>query len=149
MRISKKTQYALRGILELALRNTGQPVKTHDIANAQGISPRFLEVILNELKHGGFVESRRGNEGGYMLARNAKNLTVGEIIEYVEGRISVAPDESEKANRNVAFAGDDAFKQLWQKVNSAVSAVCDGTTFAKLVELERAKREASVPNYFI
>ncbi|MHC4807793.1 MAG: RrF2 family transcriptional regulator, partial [Planctomycetota bacterium] len=92
MRISKKCRYALRAIFELALRDSGQPVKIHEIAGAQNVPPRFLEVILNELRHAGFVDSRRGNGGGYMLARDAKDLTVGEVIEYIQGPISVAPD---------------------------------------------------------
>ena len=79
MRISKKCQYALRAVFELASRNNNEPVKTHDIARSQRISPRFTEVILNELKHGGFVESKRGNVGGYLLARSPDDLTVKEM----------------------------------------------------------------------
>lgn len=148
MKISKKCQYALKAVLELAQRNPGEPVKTHDIADAQRISPRFMEIILNELKHGGFVESRRGNEGGYMLARDPKALTVGEVIEYIQGAISVAP-EAVKANRGTAFFGNEAFKKLWQEVNSVVSEVCGNKTFADMVEFEQAEREKRVPNYYI
>ena len=148
MKISKKCQYALKAVLELAWRNPGKPVKTHDIADAQRISPRFMEIILNELKHGGFVESRRGNEGGYMLARDPKALTIREVIEYIQGTISVAP-ETVKANRDTAFFGNEAFKELWQEVNSAVSEVCGNKTFADMVELEQADREKRVPNYCI
>lgn len=148
MKISKKCQYALKAILELAWRNPGEPIKTHDIANAQRISPRFTEIILNELKHGGFVESRRGNEGGYMLARDPKALTVREVIEYIQGAISVAP-EAVKDNEDTAFFGNEAFKELWQEVNSAVSEVCGSKTFADMVEFEQAKREKCVPNYCI
>ena len=148
MKISKKCQYALKAVLELAWRNPGKPVKTHDIADAQRISPRFMEIILNELKHGGFVESRRGNEGGYMLARDPKALTIREVIEYIQGAISVAP-ETVKANGDTAFFGNEAFKKLWQEVNSAVSEVCGNKTFADMVEFEQAKREKCVPNYCI
>ena len=148
MKISKKCQYALKAVLELARRNPSEPVKTHDIADAQRISPRFMEIILNELKHGGFVESRRGNEGGYKLARDPKALTVREVIEYIQGAISVAP-EAIKANRGTAFFGKEAFKKLWQEVNSAVSEVCGNKTFADMVEFEQAEREKRVPNYCI
>lgn len=148
MRISKKCQYALDAVFELASRNTGKPVKIRDIADAQGISPRFLEVILNQLKHGGFVESRRGNDGGYMLARDARGLTIGEVIEYIQGPISVAAD-AVKVNGGTTFFGNEAFKKLWQEVNNAVSEICDTKTFADLVEFERAKRDACVPNYII
>ncbi len=148
MKISKKCQYALKAILELARRNTGQAVKTHDIAGSQRISQRFTEIILNELKHGGFVESRRGNEGGYLLARDPKTLTVREVIEYIQGKISVAP-EALKEKGNTPFFGNEAFKELWQDVNSAVSEVCGNKTFADLIDFERAKRDKCVPNYNI
>ena len=148
MKISKKCQYALKAVLELARRNTGQPTKTHDIANAQRISPRFTEIILNELKHGGFVESRRGNEGGYMLARDPAELTVREVIEYIQGAISVAPEAVRDAGNSASF-GNEAFKELWQEVNNAVSQVCRNKTFDDLVEFERAKRSKCVPNYSI
>ena len=87
MKISKKCQYALKAVFELTWRDQGEPIRTYEIAEAQRISPRFMEIILNELKHDGFVESRRGNKGGYMLARDARDLTVREIIEYIEGPI--------------------------------------------------------------
>jgi len=148
MKISKKCQYALKAILELARRNTGDAVKTHHIAGSQRISHRFTEIILNELKHGGFVESRRGNEGGYLLARDPKALTVREIIEYIQGAISVAP-EAIKDNGDNALFGNEAFKELWQEVNVAVSEVCGSKTFADLIDFEKAKRERCIPNYNI
>lgn len=148
MKISKKCQYALKAIFELAWRNSGEPVKTHDLADAQRISPRFTEIILNELKHGGFVESRRGSEGGYLLARDAKEMTVREVVEYIEGPISVAPDIV-KDNAVAVFPGNEAFKELWHEVNDAVCEVCDNKTFAELVEFERAKRDRCVANYSI
>ncbi len=148
MKISKKCQYALKAIFELTWRNGDEPVKTHDIADAQQMSPRFTEIILNELRHGGFVESRRGNEGGYMLARDAGDLTVREVIEYIEGPISVAPDAA-KDDGNTAFLGNEAFKELWHEVNNAVCEVCGNKTFADLVEFERAKRDKCALNYNI
>ncbi len=148
MKISKKCQYALKAVLEIARRNTGDAVKTHDIAGSQRISQRFTEIILNELKHGGFVESRRGNEGGYLLARDPNTLTVREIIEYIQGEISVAP-EALKDNGDDSLFGNEAFKKLWQEVNNAVSEVCANKTFADLIDFEKAKREKCVPNYII
>ncbi len=145
MRISKKCQYALKAVLELASHNSSQPMKIHDIADARSIPPRFLEIILNELRHAGFVESRRGNEGGYMLARPADKLTAGQIIECIQGPIALAADEKNAQNATE----NAAFEQLWQRVNNAVFQVCNDTTFADLVEIERTKRENAVPNYCI
>jgi len=136
MKISKKCQYALKAVFELARRSQCEPIRTYEIAESQHISPRFMEIILNELKHGGFVESRRGNEGGYMLARDARELTVREIIEYIEGPILLVQNRD-----NPASIGNEAFTELWQEVNNAISEVCESKSFADLVELEQAKRE--------
>ena len=144
MKISKKCQYALKAIFELAWRDQAEPIRTQKIADAQHVSLRFMEIILNELKHGGFVESRRGNEGGYMLARDARELTVREIIEYVEGPISLAQNSDDTAS-----VGNEAFAELWQEVNNAIGGVCDKRTFANLVEFERAKRNKCALNYSI
>ena len=148
MKLSRKCQYALKAVFELAWRNTGKPVKTYSIADAQRMSPRFTEIILNELKHGGYVESRRGNSGGYLLARDAADLTVREVIEYIQGPISLVPEATE-SSENTAFLGNEAFKELWEQVNRAVCEVCDGRTFADLVEVERAARDSSAVNYCI
>ncbi len=149
MRLSKKCQYALKALFELALRNNTGPVKTRDIAKAQGISTRFLEVIFSELRHGGFVESRRGSEGGYLLARPAKDITVGQIITYVHGPIAVAGRQSHGNRPEESWPGHEAFDGLWDEINHAVSRVCDGKTFADLVESELARRQSQVPNYVI
>ena len=148
MKLSRKCQYALKAVFELAWRNAGKPVKTSKIAETQRMSTRFTETILNELKHGGYVESRRGNTGGYLLARDASDLTVREVIEYVQGPISLVPEATE-GGPNESLLGNEAFKELWQQVNNAVCEVCDGKTFADLVESEKAARNGSAMNYCI
>ena len=147
MKVSKKCQYALRALFELAWRGNGEPVKTQNIAHAQRMSVRFTEIILNELKHGGFVESRRGSEGGYTLARDAHDMRMGEVIEYVDGPISFVAGPTEMGDQ--ALVGSEAFSQFWREVNDAVAGVCDRRTFGDLVELEKARRDRSVPNYCI
>jgi len=149
MRISKRCQYALKAVFELSVRDSDQPVKIQEIAGAQNIPPRFLEVILNQLRHAGFVESQRGSEGGYMLARAAEELTVGEVVQCIQGPISLTADAAGQLDRGEYFYGDYAFEQLWENINSAISQVCDKTTFAELVEYEKAQRTTNVPNYSI
>ena len=87
MLISQKCQYALRAVFELAGNYGEGPIKMGQIAEAQAIPPRFLEVILGELKQAGFVESRRGAEGGYRLIRSPESLSVEEVIQFIEGPI--------------------------------------------------------------
>src|SRR3954452_22688954 len=83
MSVSSKCYYAIRAVYALAEHGTDGPMKIAEIAEKEMIPIRFLEVILNQLKGGGFVQSRRGAEGPYKLARPADAITVGEIMRYV------------------------------------------------------------------
>src|SRR6187549_1967925 len=85
MNISVKGEYALHAVFDLALQKPGEPVKIANIARRRHIPQKFLELILAGLKQGGFVESRRGAEGGYLLAKGADAITVGEVLRHIEG----------------------------------------------------------------
>jgi Rrf2 family cysteine metabolism transcriptional repressor len=137
MNISVKSEYALRAIFDLAMSPDTEPVKIADIAKRQQIPQKFLELILASLRQGGFVESRRGADGGYRLSRPATEITVGQVLAYVEN--------GKKSGR----ARPDAFSDLWIRVDRAVSDIIDHTTFA---ELDRQWREAQtryVPSWDI
>jgi len=137
MAISKRSEYALRAIFELAYRNSGRPVKIHAIAEAQAIPPRFLEGIMSDLKHAGFVGSRRGSEGGYVLLKDVQELFVGDVLQAVQGQLSVGPGNGAAGHRY--RVGDAAFSQYWRKIDEAMLSLFAGTTFGDLVETERAK----------
>src|SRR5207247_10276856 len=85
MNISVKGEYALHAIFDLSSQPPGEPVKIAAIARRQNIPQKFLELILSSLKQGGFVESRRGAEGGYLLARPPSLITIGEVLRFFEG----------------------------------------------------------------
>jgi len=141
MNISVKGEYALHAIFDLALQKAGEPIKIADIAKRQKIPQKFLELILAGLKQGGFVESRRGAEGGYLLARAPEAITVGEVIRYIEG------SKSSKPARKQSPA--DPFAETWRRVDQAVSDVIDQTTFAELVRNWRDLQSKYVPNWEI
>ena len=136
MNLSQKCQYALRAVFELAKRGDHIPVSGQEIAEAQAIPPRFLLLILGQLRQGGFVASRRGVRGGYMLAAAPDELSVGDIIRFMEG-----PLEPVKCigGRGAAcpLRGGCAFLGLWQRAKEAVRQVYDSTTFADLLREER------------
>ena len=88
MAVSSKCYYALRAIYALAEHASDEPLKIAEIAERELIPVRFLEVILGQLKGGGFVRSRRGAEGGYSLARPSGSITIGEVMRYVDGPIA-------------------------------------------------------------
>ena len=141
MNISVKGEYALRAIFDLSLQPHGQPVKIAGIARRQKIPQKFLELILSGLKQGGFVESRRGAEGGYLLARPPELITLGEVFRYVEG-----VKEKKTGGRQ---PGADPFRETWSRVEQAVSAVIDHTTFADLAREWRERQHKYVPNWEI
>ncbi len=137
---SRKCRYALRAVFELSLRHGGPRVKTAEIARSQAIPLRFLEVILNQLKQGGFVSSSRGKEGGYRLSRSPAEMAVGEVIRFIEGQL--APVECVLGeDRDCPFYGSCVFLPMWEEVDEALSGVYDNTSFEDLVSRQRAGRK--------
>ena len=141
MNISVKGEYALEALFDLAQQRPGDPVKIADIARRRKIPQKFLELILAGLKQGGFVESRRGAEGGYFLARPANAITVGQVLRFMESVRSSRP------NNSSGIPGP--FSDLWKQVDDSVSRVVDETTFDDLVRRWREKQGSYVPNWEI
>ena len=139
MNISVKGEYALQAIFDLAAQRPGEPVRIADIARRQKIPQKFLELILAGLKQGGFVESRRGAEGGYLLARAADAISIGQVVRYVEG--ATTKKQKQKVN--------DPFFEMWDRVDRAVSDVVDNTTFGELVRTWHDRQARYVPNWDI
>jgi Rrf2 family transcriptional regulator, cysteine metabolism repressor len=148
--VSQKCQYAIRAVFELAKRNGGGPVKIKDIAEAQAIPPRFLEIILNQLRRSGFVHSRRGATGGYFLVRQPESMTVGEIVRFVEGPLAPVACMTDKTAGACSLDGHCAFIDMWRQVAAAISEVYDNTSFQNLVDNAAAVKDSDCPlTYFI
>lgn len=133
----KKHQYAIRAIFELAKHAGTGPIKISEIARAQSIPQRFLEVILNQLKGSGLLKSKRGFYGGYQLLVSPERITVGEIVRCLErdaGPVACMGCESEKS---CPFYGRCAFAPLWNRTREAVFGVYDHTTFRDLLDNEQ------------
>jgi len=131
--LSQKCQYALRAVYEITRRQGAWPVKSGDIAEAMAIPPRFLENILAQLKQGGFIESKRGKEGGYMLADPDRELTVGEIIRFIQGPLVPVHCMTEGWAGTCELAGDCPFHSMWERARIAVAQVYDETSFRDLI----------------
>jgi Rrf2 family protein len=141
MNISVKGEYALQAIFDLASQPAGEPVRIADIARRQKIPQKFLESILAGLKQAGFVESRRGAEGGYLLARAAESLTVGEVLRSIES----TPKGQSRSRRKT----ETPFTEMWRQVDYAVSEIIDKTTFAGLLRGWTDKQNKYVLNWEI
>jgi Rrf2 family protein len=142
--VSQKCQYALRALFELALRYPADTVMTvTDISLAQSIPPRFLEQILSKLRAGGYVESRRGNQGGYVMTVSPSSISVGEIIRFVEGADESVDCLKKPESNHCPFNNTCVFRDLWQRAKSSVSDVFDATTFQDLVDKHRQSENHS------
>jgi len=141
MHVSVKGEYALQAIFDLATQRPGEPVRIAEIARRQKIPQKFLELILAGLKQAGFVESRRGAEGGYLLSRSPESLTVGEVVRFVDG--------TQQAKGRGRRKGDTPFTELWSQVDQAVSSVIDTTSFADLLRSWKEKQNRYVMNWEI
>jgi Rrf2 family cysteine metabolism transcriptional repressor len=147
--ITQKSQYALRALFELARRGDKGPTRIEDVAKAQGIPQRFLEVLLNELKHAGLVEARRGPRGGYLLAKAPKEITVGETIESIQGAFSPVECLADPGSADCVFKGDCVFVPLWEELRAAVQNVYDSTTLQDLLDRDDARLASIAYNYSI
>lgn len=148
MQVSQKTQYALRAMFELARRHGSGPTRIGDIAEIQAIPPRFLEGILNQLRQAGLLRSVRGARGGYELALEPSEISVGDMMRIIEGPIS--PTEClEGSDADCPLYGSCAFLPMWRRAAQALAAVYDGTTFADLLEEDERMRQGAPLNYVI
>lgn len=143
--ISKKSGYAIRSLLELALRGDSEPVNVRTLAGSQQIPSRFLEIILNELKQGGFVRSIRGKAGGYLLDKRAKEITVGQVIRFLDRHI----EPSKEAGVSTPRHGDFVLPSILDRINQAVSDICDETSLQDMVSEHMKSRQAFISNYVI
>ena len=136
-----KGEYALLALFDLALQPPRHPVKIAAIAKRQKIPQKFLELILAGLKQGGFVESRRGAEGGYLLARAPDLISVGEVLRFVEGGRESRASHQRKP--------DSPLADVWHRVEQAVSDILDRSTMADIARAWMEKQARYVPNWEI
>ncbi len=131
MKITYKGDYALKAVLDLAIHYDRELITSHDLAKRIDAPVKFLEQVLLDLKKGGFVESRRGKVGGYLLAKPPAQITVGEIIRFMEG-----PTEPISCARQGYLECADiykcVFRKIWQDVATATSDIIDNITFEQL-----------------
>jgi Rrf2 family protein len=131
VRVSAKTDYAIRAALELAAAEDGKPVKGERIATAQSIPLRFLENILMQLRHAGLVESRRGADGGYRLAKPAPDVTLADVIRAIDGPLAGV---SGARPETLGFEGvAEPMRDVWIAVRASLRNVLERVTLAEVI----------------
>lgn len=131
MKISAKSDYAVRAACELAAGEPGKPIKAETLAQLQGIPSNFLENILSALRNNGIVRSQRGAVGGYLLARPAEAITLADIIRAVDGPLAAVRGEAPE-DQNYGGAASKV-TDLWVAVRASLRLVLEQTTLADLV----------------
>ncbi|MBQ9886648.1 MAG: Rrf2 family transcriptional regulator [Lachnospiraceae bacterium] len=138
MKISTKGRYAVRLMLDIALNDSGEPVRIKDVAKRQDISDKYLEQIISILNKAGFVKSVRGPQGGYLLVRKPEEYTIGMILRLTEG--SLAPVSCLEYEVNDCPRQDQCVTlEVWKRIDDAVKGVVDNITLADLIEWHHQK----------
>ena len=140
MKISTKGRYAVRAMLDLALHNTGECIKVKDIAGRQGISEKYLEQIIAVLNRAGYVNSVRGAQGGYRIAKDPSEYTVGMILRLTEGSMAPVACLDEGAP-DCDRCDTCETLEVWKDLYAAINSVIDNVTIADLVEKSRQRAE--------
>lgn len=144
MKITYKGDYALKAVLGLAL-NSGKLVTIHDLAKHTDIPVKFLEQVLLDLKKGGFVESRRGKIGGYLLAKHPSQIKLGEVIRFIDGPIEPIGCVGGKYS-GCADTYSCVFRRIWSEVAQATCAVIDNISFEDLANQATVGKQEIVYN---
>lgn len=138
MRVSAKVDYALRAAVELAsAEGHASRVKAERIAEAQDIPVKFLENILQSLRHAGLVQSKRGPEGGHLLARPAKEISLADVIRAIDGPLAGVSGQSPD---QLEFHGTaEPLRDVWVAVRANLRVVLEQTTLADVAAAKLPK----------
>ncbi len=118
MKLSTKSRYALRAIIELNTISGGKPVFVREIAKKQDISERYLENIFTQLRSNGILISLKGKNGGFKLAREPKEISLFDIITAVEGNLSIV--ECATNNNTCKISAECVSRQIWEEINNSL-----------------------------
>ena len=137
MKLSTKGRYAARAMLELAIMSGNGPVGLGKIAERQGISMRYLERIMSTLVTAGFVDSQRGQRGGFLLKRPPEEILLSDVVQAVEG--SLAPVSCVDDPRLCERAAECVTHNIWERMKTAILEVLGSITLADMVQMHKDK----------
>jgi len=138
MKLSTRTRYGIRAILELAQSNGKRPLQLRIIAQHQDISVKYLEQLMSILRSAGFVRSMRGAKGGYMLAKAPNQVKLSDVFDCLEGHVTTVECVEDK--NYCARAADCIARQVWAQVQEAIKDVLQSITLQDLVDRAKDKK---------
>lgn len=145
MRVSMKVDYGVRALVDLAQNYGAGPIQTAEIAGRQGVPEPYLDQLLTTLRKVGLVRSRRGPHGGYVLAKEPSELTLGMIISALEG--PMVPIDCLDSSLECNLAGHCAQQDVWRKVEGLTQALLYSTKLADLVNMQQQHEQRAM--YYI
>ncbi len=144
MKLTRKCEYGLRGLLYLAHRRHQEKILTAEVSAAENIPPSFLNKIFQRLAKAGVLRSARGCGGGFYLAQEPGEITLRKIIEALDGPIRLSPENSQKPGVEMSGDGNSlALTTVWQRIQSHLNAMLEKTT---ILDLIRDKMNANNEN---
>lgn len=146
MKLSSRGRYGVRAMLELALHHNEGPIPLRTVAEQQQISEHYLEQLIASLRKAGLVKSIRGAQGGYLLAKEPSEITVGDIVRVLEGPIAPVECVADCADGDGCQRTEECVtKTVWIKLRDKINEVLDETTLADMCE--QAERANHSHNY--
>jgi Rrf2 family protein len=136
VKISVKATYGIVAALDLAMQNGTVPVQAKSIARRQAIPLRFLEQVLHAMKQAGLIDSARGAQGGYLLGKLPKEISLADIVEALDGSLS-STVRHRAAQRREGTLSDSLLGGVWERVRQAELSVLNSVTLQDLTERYR------------
>jgi len=133
LKLSNKGRYAVRALFDIAFYNDGGPTQVKEIAERQGIPPRFLEQIFQDLKRASIVGSKRGPQGGYSLARRPADVRLGDVVRALEGPIELG-DREPGGRRTPVTDTRRVTESVFRDLSARVESCFDAVTIADICE---------------
>ena len=143
MKLSTKGRYGLRAMVDLADHCENAPVSISAISTRQGLSVTYLEQLLAKLRKAGLVQSVRGAQGGYVLAKKADEISVGDILRALEGNLDPVDCAGLPGASGCEESGGCVTKYVWQKINESINQTVDGINLEELIRESNGGTEVS------
>lgn len=144
MKITTKGRYGLRALIDLAKYSEIEPVSINSIATRQGISERYLEQLMTLLKKADIIKSIRGAGGGYVLAREMSEISVGDVLRALEGSLEPVECAAFSQKDSCEAAGGCVTKYVWQRINESINQTVNEISLKQLVEESRAVSDTTI-----
>lgn len=146
MKLSTKGRYGLRALIDLAVHSDTEAVSIQSISARQGISESYLEQLMRLLRKAELVKSVRGAGGGYVLAKSAEQISVGDILRALEGNLDAVTCTAGRTENSCEGADFCVTRFVWQRINESITAAVDSIMLSQLVlESKRIQNRGAKP----